>query len=188
MATFRPTPAFQILTRDLVTWIVIIWGTHLDVVLCEAPGFIEARILSVKVITSNSINHSIRKREPRVTVCFDSCATATSAPVSVSAWGLTSQMCAWGSTSHKCTRFEVQKQRTRCTAPVGTGLRRGCQCRPIVILGEFNPVKSVFMSWQTVCKLIVVSFWMGIGSDLFKFMIQMYGKPKAHNLRNYGYP
>ena len=63
---------------------------------------------------------------------------------SVSVWGLTSQMCAWGSTSHKCTRFEMQTQRTRCTAPVGTGLRRGCQCRPVVILGEFNPVKSVF--------------------------------------------
>ena len=130
--------------------------------LYEVPGFLEARILSVKAHHINSINHSIRKREPRVTVCFDSCAKTTSAP----------SQCQCEGWRHRCapgvdvTQVHVvwNTNTTRCTAPVGTGLRRGCQYRPVVILGEFNSVKSVFMSWRTVCKLIVVNFWVVIGS------------------------
>ena len=82
---------------------------------------------------------------------------STVVPTSASVWGSTSQMCAWGSTSHKCTRFEMQTQRALCTGPVGTGLRRGCQCRPIVILGTFSRVKAFYVM-IIFCKLILVQF------------------------------
>ena len=69
----RPTPIFQILTRELLGQIVIIRGLTWVQCSVEASGFTEARIVSAKAHHFNLINHhSITHCEPRVTVCFDS--------------------------------------------------------------------------------------------------------------------
>ena len=125
----------------------------------EAPGFTEARILSVKAHHINLINHhsTEKTRAACTTVCFDGCThnhKRISVRVDVTDVRLgvdvTQVHAVWNTnTTHSVLR---------------ASFRRGCRCRPIVILGEFSRVKVFFMSWRTVCKLIVVNFWVCTGS------------------------